>query len=64
MGIVTACGGLGGGVIALLLGYLIEKVGVAWCLRILGLATLACVIPAILFIKERPGRQSQSTVDW
>jgi hypothetical protein len=51
-------------VIALLLGYLIEKVGVAWCLRILGLATLACVIPAILFIKERPGRTSQSTVDW
>jgi hypothetical protein len=51
-------------VIALLLGYLIEKVGVAWCLRILGLATLACVIPAVLFIKERAGRTSQSTVDW
>lgn len=50
--------------IALVLGYLIEKVGVAWCLRILGLMTLSCMVPAILFVKERPVRKSQATIEW
>jgi hypothetical protein len=49
---------------ALILGYLVEKVGVAWCLRILGLMTLSCMVPAILFVKERPGRTSQATIEW
>lgn len=63
-GVVQASGGLGGGVIALLLGFLITKVGTAWCLRILGLLTIICVVPAAWFIKERPGRKSTATIEW
>ena len=63
-GIVFASGGLGGAIISFSLDGLLQKLGPAWTLRILGLITLATGLPAAWFIKDRiaPGRRS--FVEW
>lgn len=63
-GLVQSAGGLGGGIIAITLNFLLESVGPAWCFRILGLATWICVIPAALLVKERPGPKSRTAIEW
>lgn len=46
-------GGLGATILSVTLNYLINRVGVAWMFRILGLMILVTGIPAALMIKER-----------
>jgi MFS family permease len=52
-GIVYAGGGLGGAVISFVMNALIQKVGVAWTFRIIGLMTLATGVPGAWLVKER-----------
>ncbi|UNI19578.1 hypothetical protein JDV02_005756 [Purpureocillium takamizusanense] len=52
-GVVFAGGGLGGAAVTLLQGVLIQRFGVAWTYRIVGLAALVTGLPAALVIKER-----------
>lgn len=63
-GIVFACGGLGGAVISFLMEALIEKVGSAWTLRILGFLTLATGWPAAWFVRDRVPPSRRTFVDW
>jgi MFS family permease len=62
-GLVFAGNGLGGGVISITLNSLIDRVGIAWAFRILGLSTWVVAIPAALLLKERM-RRSVVTVEW
>lgn len=62
-GLVFAGNGLGGGVISITLNSLIDRVGIAWAFRILGLSTWVVAIPAALLLKERT-RRSAVTVEW
>ncbi|KAH9057626.1 major facilitator superfamily domain-containing protein [Lactarius vividus] len=62
-GLVFAGNGLGGGVISISLNSLIDRVGIAWAFRILGLSTWVVAIPAAFLLKERT-RRSAVTVEW
>lgn len=62
--LVKMGGGLGATILAISLNSLIEQVGVAWMLRILGAMTLATGIPAALVIKERTPLANVPTVDF
>ncbi|KAI9433967.1 major facilitator superfamily domain-containing protein [Lactarius indigo] len=62
-GLVFAGNGLGGGVISISLNSLIDRVGIAWAFRILGLSTWVVAIPAALLLKERT-RRSTVAVEW
>ncbi|KAF8270315.1 major facilitator superfamily domain-containing protein [Lactarius quietus] len=62
-GLVFAGNGLGGGVISITLNSLIDRVGISWAFRILGLSTWVVAIPAALLLKERM-RRSAVTVEW
>jgi len=46
-----------------MLNSLIDRVGMAWAFRILGLSTWAVAIPAALVLKERM-RRNPVTVEW
>lgn len=61
---MQSAGGLGGGIIAITLNFLLESVGPAWCFRILGLATIICVVPAAFIVKERPGPKTRTAIEW
>lgn len=63
-GLVFAGGGLGGAAISLSIDALVQKLGVAWAYRILGLTTLATGLPAAWLIKERTQAQSPVFVEW
>lgn len=63
-GIVFACGGLGGAVISFLMQALIDKLGTAWTLRVLGFLTLATGLPACWFIRDRVPPSRRTFVDW
>ncbi|WPH00321.1 putative monocarboxylate transporter [Acrodontium crateriforme] len=52
-GIVFASGGLGGAIISFSLDGLLQKLGPAWTLRILGFITLATGLPAAWFVRDR-----------
>jgi len=62
-GLVFAGNGLGGGVISISLNSLIDRVGISWAFRILGLSTWVVALPAALLLKERM-RRSAVTVEW
>lgn len=62
-GLVFAGNGLGGGVISITLNSLIDRVGISWAFRILGLSTWVVAIPAALLLKERM-RRIAVTVEW
>ncbi|KAL4971881.1 major facilitator superfamily domain-containing protein [Aspergillus desertorum] len=63
-GIVYAAGGLGGAVISFIVDALVQRTGLAWTFRTLGLITLATGIPAALFIKERAPLPRSAFVEW
>lgn len=62
-GFVFAGGGIGGGVWSLSISSLIDRVGIPWTFRILGLITLTMTIPAAMLLKER-ARRAPATVEW
>lgn len=43
--------------------YLLDKVGVAWTFRIVGIITLCATLPASLLLKER-SRRGTATIEW
>ncbi|KAL2802228.1 major facilitator superfamily domain-containing protein [Aspergillus granulosus] len=63
-GVVYAGGGLGGAVISFIVNALIQRTGLAWTFRTLGLITLATGIPAAFFIKERAPIPKAAMIEW
>ncbi|KAM3444377.1 hypothetical protein NHJ13734_001494 [Beauveria thailandica] len=63
-GLVFAGGGLGGAVITIVEGLVIQRLGAAWAYRVMGLATLATGLPAAVFIKERSAVAVVGTIEW
>lgn len=63
-GIVFAGGGLGGATVTIIEGILIQRVGVPWTYRIMGLATLVTGLPAAWVITERTKIRSSGFVEW
>lgn len=63
-GIVFAGGGLGGAIISFAMDGLIDRLGVAWTFRVIGMLQLATGLPAALLIKERAQAQRHSFIDW
>jgi len=63
-GIVFAGGGLGGAIISFAMDGLINRLGVAWTFRVIGLLQLATGLPAALLIKERAEARKHSFIDW
>lgn len=55
MGVILAGSGVGGLVIAPVLQILLDKYGVHWALRILGIWNLAIGIPVSCVVRHRPG---------
>ena len=62
-GLVKLGGGLGATIVAVVVQALINKVGIPWTFRILGLFSLASGIPAALLVKERASSNSAPFVD-
>ena len=62
-GLVKLGGGVGATVVAFVVQALIDKVGLAWTFRILGLISLGSGIPAALVIKERAPTSQGPFVD-
>jgi hypothetical protein len=56
--------GFGGAANSFIVDALIEKIGVSWCYRVIGLATLATGLPAAWLIKERIPLPRSSFVEW
>lgn len=63
-GIVFASGGLGGAVISFLMDALVESIGSAWTLRVLGFITLATGWPAAWFVRDRVPPNRRTFIDW
>ena len=63
-GIVKAAGGLGAASQSLAANALIEKFGIAWAFRILGLAMLVTGLPAAWFMRERQALRRSAFVDF
>ena len=66
IGIVYAGGGVGGAIISFMLTGLLERLGIVWTYRVLGLLTIATGLPAAWFVKERraAGYISNVLVEW
>ncbi|KAI6891439.1 hypothetical protein KC318_g13774 [Hortaea werneckii] len=62
-GVVKVGGGVGATVLALVLEYLIQAVGVSWTFRILGFITLATGLPTAFLIRERSHGRSAAFLD-
>ena len=62
-GLVKLGGGLGATIVAVVVQVLIEKVGIPWTFRILGLFSLASGIPAALLVKERASPNHSRFID-
>ena len=62
-GIIKAGGGLGSTVLAIALEALIQRVGIPWMFRILGLVTLSTGLPAAWLIKERSPPRNAPFID-
>ncbi|KAJ3496080.1 hypothetical protein NLG97_g2920 [Lecanicillium saksenae] len=63
-GLVFAGGGLGGAIITIVEGILIQRFGAAWAYRVMGLATFATGLPAAFFIKERSAVAVVGSIEW
>ena len=63
-GIVFGGGGLGGAIVTILQGVLIQHVGIPWTYRILGIASLVTGLPAAWLIKERTTPNAAGFVEW
>ena len=62
-GLVKLGGGLGATILALVVQALIDKVGIPWTFRILGLITLLSGIPAALLVRERAPSSNAAFID-
>ena len=62
-GLVKLGGGLGATIMAVAVQALINKVGIPWTFRILGLFSLASGVPAALLVKERASSNNVPFVD-
>ncbi|GAA6058995.1 hypothetical protein JCM10212_001705 [Sporobolomyces blumeae] len=60
-GIVYAGGGVGGAVLSIIAGKLLQRLSIAWTLRVLALIFTGTALPAALVIKSRAPRQSFRT---
>ncbi|CZR54679.1 related to protein MCH2 (monocarboxylate permease homolog) [Phialocephala subalpina] len=63
-GIVYAGGGFGGTVISFAMDGLIQRLGVEWTFRILGIMVLVTSLPAAWLIKERAPIKTTTFVEW
>lgn len=63
-GVVFAAGGLGGAAISLVMERLVDKLGPAWALRIIGILTLVTGVPAAWLIRERLPAKRTTFVEW
>jgi nitrate/nitrite transporter NarK len=63
-GVVFAAGGLGGAAIALVTERLLDVLGPAWALRIIGILTLATGLPAAWLIREHMPAKRTTFVEW
>lgn len=63
-GIVFAGGGLGGAVISFALEAMINRLGLGWAYRVLGILTVATGLPAAYLIKERTPYTRTTFVEW
>jgi MFS transporter, MCT family, solute carrier family 16 (monocarboxylic acid transporters), member 3 len=62
-GIIKLGGGLGATVLSIMLEALIQRVGIPWMFRVLGLVTLATGLPAAWLIKERSPPRNAPFID-
>ncbi|OBT40008.1 hypothetical protein VE00_09406 [Pseudogymnoascus sp. WSF 3629] len=63
-GIVYAGGGLGGTAISFAMDALIQKLGIPWTFRVLGIAMLVTGLPAAWLIKERAPIKTTTFIEW
>lgn len=63
-GIIKLGGGVGATVMSVALEALIQRLGIPWMYRVLGLLTLATGLPAAWLIKERSPPRNAPFVDW
>ncbi|KAJ1333209.1 MFS transporter MCT family solute carrier family 16 (monocarboxylic acid transporters) member 10 [Microdochium nivale] len=64
-GIIKLGGGVGATIMSVITGILTERLGVAWTLRMFGIATLATAGPLSFFIRERDAHARRNFfVDW
>jgi len=63
-GIVFAAGGLGGAAISLVMERLVDRLGPAWALRIIGILTLTTGLPAAWLIRERSPAKRTTFIEW
>lgn len=63
-GLIKLGGGVGATVMAVAVQLLIDKVGIPWTFRTIGLITLATGVPAALLVRERAPYNSSAYVDW
>lgn len=63
-GFMFAGSGFGGAAISFALDSLIQKLGVAWAYRILGLMTLSTGLPAAWLMKERIPVERREFIEW
>jgi MFS family permease len=63
-GIVHGGTGLGGAVLSFLINALIQKLGVAWAYRAIGILTLVTTAPVAFLIKERFPIRPTAFIEW
>lgn len=62
-GLVTLGGGIGATAMAVVVQVLIDKVGIPWTFRVLGLFSLMSGIPATLLVRERVPSNNTTSID-
>ncbi|KAA1471240.1 MFS general substrate transporter [Dentipellis sp. KUC8613] len=62
-GFVFAGNGLGGAIVSISMNSLIDRVGLAWAFRILGIITLVVTLPTAMLLRERT-RRATVTIEW
>lgn len=63
-GIVYAGGGIGGAVTSLAMEKMVQNLGTAWTMRMVGILTIATGLPAALLIKERAPVRRKTFIEW
>lgn len=62
MGIIASGSGVGGLIMPIVMTYLNESLGGAWCYRILGIVSFVFSLIATLLLKERPNAKNTKKV--
>ena len=63
-GLIKLGGGVGSTVLSIMLEALIQRLGIPWMFRVLGLFSLATGLPAALLLRERIPPRSTTFFDW